>query len=248
MRYDKLFFALSLSLIALGCNEDTANQSAVGQGGSMTRFAINNENLYVVSNQSLVVYNISQGGFERRSETNIGNNIETIFARAPYLYIGSTDAMYIYSIAQPEQPTFVFAYAHLRSCDPVVVQENRAYVTMRSGNFCNEGNNALEILDISNPNNPQLIANYPMESPHGLGVRNNYLFLCEGENGFKVFDISNEKEIKLLKHITTFHAYDVIAHDNWIAVTGEDGIFQFQYPVEGEVVELRSKIPVVRDL
>jgi hypothetical protein len=248
MQYDKLFFALTLSLIALGCNEDSASESSIGQGGSMTRFAISNENLYVVSHQSLVVYDISQGNFERRGETSIGNNIETIFAREPYLYIGSTDAMYIYSIVQPEQPAFIFAYAHLRSCDPVVVQEDRAYVTMRNGNTCNEGSNALEILNISNPNNPELIANYPMQSPHGLGVRNNFLFLCEGENGFKVFDITNEKEIKLLKHITTFHAYDVIVHDNWIAVTGEDGIFQFQYPAEGEVVKLMSKIPVIRDL
>jgi len=249
MRFIKLLFALTLGTIALGCDEEgNTSQDTVGQAGSMTRFAIHNDNLYVVSNQSLVVYNISNGEFEKQHETPIGSNIETIFARSPYLYIGSRDAMYIYSIAKAEEPAFIFAYAHIRSCDPVVVQNNRAYITMRNGNFCNEGNNALEILDISNPNNPELIANYPMQSPHGLGVRNNFLFLCEGENGFKVFDISDEKGIKLLKHISAFHAYDVLVQDDWIAVTGEDGIFQFQYPVEGDVIQLTSKIPVNRDL
>jgi hypothetical protein len=244
VKYSVLLFLI----FALGCDEQAANESAnVGQGGSMTRFAIYDNSLYAVSNEALVVYDIAAGGFDKVNEVEIGWSIETLFAKYPYLYIGSAEAMYIYSIANPHSPEYVFRYAHIVSCDPVVVQGNRAYVTMRGGTACNQGANALEILDISDPDNTTLIANYPMQSPHGLGVSGDLLFLCEGVNGFKVFDIANETDIQLLKTTTDFAAYDVIVRDSWIAVTGQDGIYQFQYPVQDEVISLLSQIPVLRE-
>lgn len=248
MRSVKYFMLLFL-VSALGCEDQASNEmtSTTGQGGSMTRFAIYDNNLYAVSKEALVVYDISDGGFEKVNEEQIGWSIETLFARYPYLYIGSAEAMYIYSIAEPHSPEFVFRYAHIVSCDPVVVQGDRAYVTMRGGTACNRGANALEILDISDPENTTLIANYPMQSPHGLGVSGNTLFLCEGVNGFKVFDITNENDIQLLKHATDFAAYDVIVRDSWIAVTGQDGIYQFQYPAQDQVISLLSQIPVLRN-
>jgi hypothetical protein len=235
-------------IFALGCDDQAANELAsTGQGGSMTRFAIYDNNLYAVSNEVLVVYDIAAGGFEKVNEVQIGWSIETLFAKYPYLYIGSAEAMYIYSIADPHSPEYVFRYAHITSCDPVVVQGNRAYVTLRGGTACNAGANALEILDISDPDNTTLVANYNMLSPYGLGVNGNFLFLCEGVNGFKVFDIANETDIQLLKHTTDFAAYDVIVRDTWIAVTGQDGIYQFQYPDQDKVISLLSQIPVLRD-
>lgn len=243
------FILFAFLAVVLGCTDDTtaASENSVGQGGSMTRFAIHEDHLYAVSDQKLVVYNIGGGAFEKKNEVTVGWNIETLFARYPYLYMGSTDAMYIYSIDDPEVPAYVFRYSHIRSCDPVVVQGNRAYVTMRNGSACNQGTNALEILDISDPDNTKLVKNYPMQSPHGLGVSGNFLFLCEGENGFKVFDITHEENIELIRHSTEFFAYDVIVRDSWIAVTGEDGIFQFQYPDQEDVIKFVSKIPVLRD-
>jgi hypothetical protein len=154
--------------------------------------------------------------------------------------------MYIYSIANPETPSFVFQYAHIVACDPVVVQGNRAYVTLRSGGIeCNRGTNALEVIDITNPHNPSLIANYPMQSPHGLGVDKSLLFLCEGAGGLKVFDIRNERDIKLITNVDDFFAYDVILQKGLATVTGEDGIFQFSYNESGGI-SLVSKIPVTR--
>jgi len=249
MRSDKLIISFFLLAIVLGCENDGAMETAggAGQGGSMTRFAISGNHLYLVDNTSIKVFDITAGKFEQLEDVHVGWGMETIFAREDYLYLGATDAMYIYSIADPVRPAFVFRYQHLLSCDPVVVQGTRAYVTLRAGSTCNRGVNALEIIDISDPYQPVLIKNYPMRSPHGLGVDNDLLFLCEGTMGFKVFDITDERDIALIEHRDDFFAYDVIAREGVATVTGEDGIFQFAYGPDTPITEL-SKIPVERAL
>lgn len=249
MRYNKFILSLILIVLAAACSEESSSSAdTTGQGGSMTRFAFSGEYLYILDRQNIQVYTTDNlGGFSKINDVSVGFGLETIFAKGEYLYLGALDAMYIYSIAQPSNPAFVFRYSHIVSCDPVVVQGNRAYVTLRSGNACNRGANALEIIDISDPYSPVLVANYPMESPHGLGVFGSYLFLCEGEAGLKVFDISNERSIQLVKHVKTFFAWDVIVKSDLITVTGEDGIFQFEYPVAGDVIREVSRINVERN-
>lgn len=236
-----------ITTMALACDSDMTSgpmDSSTGQGGSMTRFAINGNHMYALNNSSVTVFNITDGNFQQVNEVSIGSGMETIFSRGEFLYFGAADAMYIYSIANPANPGFVFRYQHIVSCDPVIVQGNRAYVTLRGGTFCNRGTNALEIIDITDPYNPQLIANHPMNSPHGLGIDNNILFICEGENGVKVFDVTDEINLTLIGYRQDFFAYDVIMREGLATITGEDGIFQFSYGDEG--ISLVSKIPVVR--
>ncbi len=239
-----------LAAILFSCDEGAITggdftDGGTGQGGSMTRFAINGNFMYVVDSNKIMVFGIQAGQFEKVNEVNVGFGLETIFTRGDYLYLGALDAMYIWSVADRSAPEFVFRYQHIVSCDPVVVQGNRAYVTMRGGTVCNRGANALEIIDITDPYAPVLLANYPMLSPHGLGVDGDRLFICEGESGFKVFDIADELNIQLVAHMEDFHAYDVIPLNGIATVTGDDGIFQLRYDVVGEP-QLISTIPVVR--
>ncbi|HEY0652946.1 MAG TPA: hypothetical protein VGD65_07450 [Chryseosolibacter sp.] len=249
MRFDKLSAYIFVVLIFVSCESEVgsslADGAGTGQGGSMTRFSIQGNRMYVVDHAAIKVFDISNDNFKQINEKNVGIGLETIFAKGEYLYLGANDAMYIYSLTDPDSPTFIFRYSHIVSCDPVVVQGNRAYVTLRSGTACNAGSNALEIIDITNPYSPQLIANYPMDSPHGLAVDNTTLFICEGERGLKVFDITDELNIKLTQSFTDFFAYDVIARQGLATITGEDGIFQYSYG--NHQIQLLSKIPVARE-
>jgi hypothetical protein len=250
MRSDKILLYIVLLLFVFSCESDQVASSAdaggVGQGGAMTRFSIKGDRMYIVSNSTIKVFDIANDNFLQIHEENVGLGIETIFAKGEFLYLGANDAMYIYSLANPDSPSFVFRYSHIVSCDPVVVQGNRAYVTMRSGTACNMGSNALEIIDITNPYEPELIANYPMQSPHGLAVDKTKLFICEGTFGLKVFDITNETDITLEHSLPEFFAYDVIALQGVATITGEDGIFQYAYGSDDHL-ELLSKIPVARE-
>ena len=240
--------ALLISIALLACDSGSGLETAgaTGQGGSMTRFAIYNEYLYVVDQSMLNIFNIRDKTFENVGVMQVGSGLETIFALDGRLYFGAMDGMYIFSLSQPTEPSFLFKYSHIYSCDPVFVQDSRAFVTLSNGSGCNRGLNALEIIDINDPTAPVLIQNYPMLSPRGLSIDDNLLFLCEGDNGFKVYNVSDEGNIQLLTHLTSFKAYDVIARNGVVIITGEDGIFQYRYDTATGALELMSSIPVHR--
>ena len=63
-----------------------------------------------------------------------------------------------------------------------------------------------------------------MYSPHGLAVRDSYLYVCEGDAGLKVFKLTNGVNPEVIDHEDGFHAFDIILEDNRAYVTGDDGV------------------------
>ena len=235
-----------IAFFLVNCQQsDSASPSTTGQGGSLSRFAIQNEYLYVATNSNLQVFKLNGTDFKKLNTLGITFGLQTIFAKDDYLYLGATDAMYIYSIKNPEKPEFVFRYSHITSCDPVIVQGNLAYVTLKVGN-CRTGIITLEILDISNPNSPVLLQTYAMASPGGLGIDGGCLFVCEAQYGLTILDVTNPKSIVEVRKITNVNAYDVIVKNGLLILTGEDGIFQYTYNCTSKDFKLISKIPVQR--
>ena len=249
MHFNKSVAAILILSTFLACEygSDSGALGGSGQGGSLARFAINGTYMYVANNSSIQVFDIASDRFTELNKIDVGFGLETIFSKGEYLYLGALDAMYIYSITNPAAPSFIFRYSHIVSCDPVVVQGTTAYVTLRNGNNCNRGINALEVIDIADPYNPSLITNYPMTSPGGLGIDGSCLFVCEGENGLKVLDVSNPNNIQIIHEIPEVNAYDVIVGNGILKLTGEDGIFQYQYNCATWEITLLSKIPVQRE-
>ncbi|CAG4995451.1 hypothetical protein DYBT9275_01641 [Dyadobacter sp. CECT 9275] len=248
-------FLISLTVtgnlcILTSCDTQKADSASVnpqnGVGGSMARFAITGNTLYIVSKQALEVYDITSGGEPvKKVKKEMGVGIETIFPYQNHLYIGASDGMYIYSNSSPQNPQFLSKYTHIQSCDPVVVQDQFAYVTLRSGVMCRPwaGQSSLDVVDVSNPANPRMISSQPMQTPYGLGVSGNKLFVCEGDNGLKVMDISQPGQPVLKKHFTTVPSYDVIVRANHLMITGRDGFLQYTFD-DQDRVEFLSKIPV----
>lgn len=84
-----------------------------------------------------------------------------------------------------------------------------------------------------------------MTAPGGLAIYGDCLFVCEGSYGLKMFSVAND-EVKLLNTITDVNAYDVIAQNGRLTLTGEDGVFQYSYHCATSALELISRIPVQR--
>ncbi len=222
---------------------------APGIGGSMARFTIWGTMLYVVDNSSLLLFNISQNTNPiAQGSTLIGRNIETIFPYKNHLFIGSSNGMFIYNISNPSNPVFVSSYEHATACDPVVVDDNYAYVTLRSGNDCNNVIDQLEVINIQNLSNPQLVATYPMHNPHGLGIDEGTLFICDGSEGLKVFNASNVLNItsNQIAHFRNIQAFDVIPYGNKkLLMIGDNGLYQYDYN-NLENITLLSILPVIK--
>lgn len=203
-----------------------------GQGGSMARFTLLGGHLYTVDDYDLRVFSVEEPTDPQYLKNiNLGWGIETIFPFKGKLFIGSMTGMHIYDASNPSDPQKMAVYEHVTSCDPVVVNDDYAFVTLRSGALCRMGANELHVLDIKDLYNPQLIKSYPMDNPHGLGLSGDYLYLAEGEHGLKSFNVADVLEISnnRLEHLKDFTAIDIIPGPKSLIVIGPDGVCQFDY-------------------
>ncbi len=225
------FLILPIVLILIGCSSDSSSSesssfdNSTGQGGSLARFAIFNDYLYTVDNQDLNVFNISNNEQPVQvNEVPIGFNIETLFNYKEFLFIGSQNGMFIYSVDNPETPQFLSEAQHFTACDPVVSNLTHAFVTLHSDIGCGNILNQLQIYDVADLENPILISTRNLTRPIGLGLYGDYLIVCDDE--VKIFNIA-DPENSVLVHNINRGAFDVIIQDNLLILVGENGLYQY---------------------
>ena len=212
----------------------------VGTGGSLARFQIVDDYLYTVGNHEMSIFNISNLELPYLAETMYaGWNIETMFQADGFLYLGSTNGMYIYSLDTPANPTYISEFVHWEGCDPVVVDGDYAYLTIRGGNLCGQEESVLEIIDVSNKYSPELVATYTLENPYGLGFKEDLLFICDGTAGLKVFDKTDPIEIEHLSTFEEIFAKDVIPLNDVLLMIGDEVLYQYSYS-EGGITHLST--------
>ena len=216
--------------------------SSVVTSGSMARFTAADDYLYTIDGAEVKVFDVSQTQPVLKTEVTMQWGIETLFPMAGSLFVGSNNGMLIYDISNPANPTYRSTFSHATACDPVVVSGNTAYVTLRDGNNCFGFVNQLDVIDVSNLDNPNLIRSFPMDNPHGLSVVDETLYLCEGLFGFKTFDASDSREIgnRILDHISGFQAFDVIVlpPGDHVMVVGQHGLYQFDASQRDDLKQL----------
>lgn len=235
-------FASNSSIPA--ASQGGGSETPTGVGGSMARFTLTGDYLYAVTTNTLQPFDISN--LEEPVAQNIielGWGVETIFPMYNHLFIGTMTGVLIYDLQNPAQPTYKSEFAHIRSCDPVVVEGDYAYVTLRDGNDCGNTVNRLDILDISDLSNPWLVKTYNMTNPHGLGIRDGALFICDGDAGLRVYDASDVENLEARAHFEEIHAFDVIPLHNLLLMIGEGGFYQYDYSDLNDVRQI-SVIPV----
>ena len=220
--------------------------SGTGFGGSMARFGIKENVLYIVDRNTLKVFDITS----KAKPFNMGDfypgwNIETMFLTENNMFLGTTTGMVIFDISDPLIPTMKTFFNHARSCDPVVVDDTIAYVTLRSGTTCGGTINCLDVVNIKKINSPSMVATFAMTNPHGLGKKGDLLFVCDGDAGLKIYDASDPKTVgnKLIYTYANINTYDVIPVGNLLVMIGDDGLYQYDYS-DIRSITLLSKIEV----
>ncbi len=204
-----------------------------GVGGSMARFITYDDYLYVLeSSWKLKTIDISDmDNLSVEKEVYLSGSVETVFIADTYLYVGTSNGMHILDLSNPAAPNLLSTYQHITACDPVVVEGDRAYVTLRSGNTCGGTADLLEVVDISDKYEPRRLSSFSMTEPYGLGIDAGTLFVCEGKHGLKIYDASYENSITshLLASFPGINAYDVIPLGDILFMIGEDGFYLYDY-------------------
>ena len=221
----------------------TAGTNFKSVTGSMSRFAVYGDYLYVVINNSLKTFSIDGMEITKQSEQWMSWNVETIFPYDDKLFMGTTNGMMIYNLVDPSKPAYMSSLMHVLGCDPVVVQGDYAYVTIRGGNVCGQNLSLLDVIDISNPLAPVQVATFNMKEPYGLGIDGNTLFVCD--EGLSVYDATNPLVVgsKPIVKFTTINGYDVIPFRDVLIMIGSDGLYQYDYS-DIQNVKLLSELKV----
>lgn len=222
--------------------------SGIGAGGSMARFGIKDKVLYAVDQNTLKIFDITNKVAPVKiNDIYAGWNVETMFLTEKNMFLGTTTGMVIYDITNPTSPVSQSFFRHARSCDPVIVDDTLAYVTLRTGTNCGGNLNTLDVVNIKNINAPVQLITYPLVNPYGLGKSGDLLFICDGTSGLKVFDASDP--LKIADHLIYTYggikAFDVIPLGNVLVLIGDDGLFQYDYS-NVKSIKLLSTIPVVK--
>ena len=198
-----------------------------GISGSYSRFGQYKDYLYCIDNTTLHPFRVSNPSCPVALDAvPIGWNIETIFPWENHLFIGSQTGLIVFNASNPEQPSYEASFIHATGCDPVVCDENYAYVTIHAGTTCNGTLNQLDVIDIKNLPTTSLTQSYSMTKPQGLSVAGNYLYLCD--DGLKVYDKTKPESLKLLAHLRDIETYDaLLVDDTHLMVIGADGFYQY---------------------
>ncbi len=213
-------------------------------GGSMARFTLVDHYMYAVDQNAIHSFDLSNPIEPGLTNTqNIGWNIETIYPFKDKLFVGSQSGMYIFSIHNPAMPIQESEFSHVRSCDPVIADDKYAYVTLRSGTACQGFTNQMEVLNVEDINSPQLIKTYPFTNPHGLGMYEQVMFLCDGDAGIRILDIADPYAIQETQKFEIGTAIDVIMQKNKAYVLTTDQILIFQFTTAKDV-QLQGSINI----
>ena len=236
------------SLSADAATNGTQQTSAAGIGGSMARFGLIGNHLLAVDNSSYYDFDLTDAtNPSLEIKSGMGWGIETMFLSGNNMFLGTQSGMLVYSVADVTKPTYISNFWHATGCDPVVVQNNRAYVTIRGGNPCGSLVNRLDVLDISILKTPVLMRSYNMTGPYGLGIDGDVLFVCDGTAGLKVYNAADPYLISehLIATFKDINAYDVIPLGNSLLMIGQDGFYQYSYTNLNDIKQI-SSIKVVK--
>ncbi len=217
--------------------------SSNGTSGTLNKLALANGHLYAISDKSL---NVLQNGSELRKVNRLENfddGMETIILRDEELFIGKFDGMTIVDISSPAAPVITREYWHQEACDPVLPYLDVAYVTLRVDG-CRGRQNLLDVVDLTGTGSRlSAIERIEMESPYGMSIIDETLYVGEGISGLKMFDISTPESPELISWNQDVEAYDIIQHPtkDIILLAGPDGLNIYENN-EASVLTLVSTI------
>ena len=243
---DKGFFTTSTVSNSAG----GATGTTYGVGGSMARFGLYKDFLYIVNQSSLLTFKLNSNSQVTLLNTAYVNwNAETIFLTDNHLFLGTQNGLIVLSLEVPERPVQVGNFTHMTSCDPVVIKGDLAFVTLKGGSTCRGGTlNQLDVVQISNNYTKfSLLKSYPMFGPQGLGIDGDLLFLCDGDAGLKIYNAADPLSISqnLIASFPSINAYDVIPMNKYLFMIGEKGFMLYDYTNIQNIKQI-GIIPVVK--
>ena len=243
--------ALAGALALGGCGEEGGaggggSGGLTGTGGSTARMTIVGDYLYAIAGSDVQLFDVSAPATPLPwVQVRLGRDIETLFPHGDYLLVGASEGVYVMDNTDAASPVEIGRFVHATARDPVVAQGTHAYLTLRA-DFTRPPpatEDRMEVLDIADPSAPSLVTTVAMESPAGLAVRDDRLYVCDGAAGLKTFDVADPVAPILIDTVAEEHCRDMILSSDLLHVVAADGLRQ--YDLSLGVPRLLSEMPSV---
>jgi hypothetical protein len=220
-----------------------ATQNKTATNGSTARFSIINQFLYTVGYSNLTTFDISNPFVPALTSTvQVDWHVETIYPMKNRLFVGTNNGVYMYDVqSAPAKPTLVGQFTHIRECDPVIADDNYAYVTLNDSSACLGTLDQLQIVNIKDINNSYWVKSYQLMHPVGLSKDGDNLFICDGKAGLKIYNASDVNNLQLIKEFSDAVDYDVVAENGIAIVVAANGLYEYDYSQLGNI-HLISKL------
>lgn len=210
------------------CAKESQTSSSSGvKVGSLSRFISIDNYLYVLNDQNLQTYDISNPSqVNLVSNLGLSRGLETIYYLQNTLFIGSETGMKLIDITNRSKPQFIAEAIEIRQCDPVVAIDSIAYSTRRSGPRCGNSANVLIVYNVKNLSQPIKLNTITLKSPYGLDYKDQVLYVCD-ENQIIIYNISNPTlplEKARIKQGGVSRFSDVISYNNSLFVYHDRGL------------------------
>ena len=247
-----------LGIILSSCEGDSAGVdgspgssagNGAGQGGSTARFTIMQDQLLAISEDGqrgdfLQSFSLQDPASPRKNNTGTPLRLGTMETLYPYsdsiLLIGGPTGMQVVRVAGTNLTQWG-NYRHVTACDPVVAKDTLAYVTLRSStnNFCNNGINELQVLDISDWQNIHLVSSRSLNFPRGLGIYGDSVLVCDDVlRNFYYRPQDSLMEVNSLDGVQD--PRDIIVLDQSVLIITDSGFKQ--YAIQNGGLQLLSEL------
>lgn len=228
VNYTPLYYSKRVAYsMDLGISSSSGFTPPSGVAGSLTRFNATGDYLYCVGSFTLHTFNISQQKPVKTSNLSITWDVETIYSFNNNLFIGTNSGVLIYSLSNPSSPSYLNKMEHVRTCDPVITDGQNAFVTLRGGAPCGGYSNQLDVLNVSNLQSVTLVKSYLLNSPYGLGMDLQYLYICDDGYGIRVYNRNDVSKMVEVSKITMDHPRDIIVLDHSLLVISDTNFIQY---------------------
>jgi hypothetical protein len=232
-----------------GYSYDSTTSPILAQGNALrtestanSSFSTLDNYLYASINNYLYIVDLSPDLPQTPAEKLPVGPVEKLLLHHNKLLLSSAESTAIYSLDLPQTPTLSAQIPHVYGCNPIVLHNNRAYITIRSGNACGQNTSELLIIDLTNPKTPQKTISYALKDPQGLNVRDDLLFLCD--DGLKIYLIEKPETLlsRQIAHFAEIQAQNVIPLSDTLLLVADGGLYQYSYSDAG--LQLLSSIPI----
>ena len=211
--------------------------------GKYNTMKIVGDYIYAVTDAELVTIDKSDADNPVEIDRQeLGSRIENLYEAEEVLFIGSETDMFIFTLKSNGIPELQSETAHVISfndevevCDPVVANKDIAYVTLSSEQV--DGSqpcggtvwiNELRTYDVSNLTSPELVNTVALDSPQGLSVDGDFLFVTNLNANTNIYKVDHKGGLSLAGVIMG-EAHDVIAKDGKVLIVSKTEINQYDY-------------------